>query len=1092
VKSVAASALVLLLAMPAWAAEKAQIFVTAEQGFARIILSFPGRFDMPRHDVKVENGVLAITFDEPIDIALPDVSKIVPDYLSVGRVDPDGKGVRFALRTKLNFNPMDAGEKLFLDLLPPNWQGMPPALPPEVVADLAKRAEEAATLAEQRRLAEQAQILKPTATLRIGRNPTFTRLQFDWNAETKASFTVDMANIATLHFNWPVPIELWRLKADLPPEIKVVDNVYGPAGSDIKFRVADGVTPRFYATSETQFIVDIDTGETQLQKPIDAAALLEAAKAAPAGATGEGGDGLAQLEAAPAAVITPFFSAVGSTVRVVFPFDRDTPAAVFRRGDTLWMVFDTMTGVNPPPADRGFDVVAKSFTVAPSGGTQIVKIELNGDRLATLGSQGMAWVLSLGDVLLTPTEPVALNRRLDTEGFYELTADLERPGSVHEFVDPIVGDKLTVVTAYPPARGITRDQAFVDFTAMRSVHGLVVRPNREGVDVDLDSRLAVIHSPAGLTVSSLESRRAIDLGAGDKRDNFVDFNALVENNPSRFVEHRDALMVSSSAKTGKARDLARLDLAQLLIANRFGIEALGVLKVMDEGLSTPNLKKNLQLAAAIANTEAARPADALAILNAEGMNDDPDAQVWRTIARADAGDFRGARADAMSAETAIESYPIWVRTRFQLAAIRSAIETNDPSLATHYLQMLDVSHLEPEEVSTMRLLSGRIDEAMSRDDQALDAYGQVIAADYRPSRAEAIYRTLVVLRKQGRLDEAKATQTLAAESMLWRGGLLEAQMQGLLAELYFEQGQYRLGLETVKQAAAFHKDAAPVSEMSQLAATQFAELYLNGRADALEPVEALALFYDYRELTPPGARGDEMIRNLARRLVKVDLLAQAADLLQYQIDSRLKGVAQAQVGADLAVIQIANRNPEAALRVLSKTRLEGLAPTLERQRRILEARAMIDAGRNDLALDMLSRMKGRDIDLLRVDAQWNAKRYSKAGELMEALYGVPANGEPMNGTARMGIIKAAVGYVLSNDTLGLSRIRTKFGDQMANSPQWAMFDFVTSQISAPSPAEFKQVARAVAGMDSLNAFLSSYQENYGKGGALAPAKPDAA
>ncbi len=30
-----------------------------------------------------------------------------------------------------------------------------------------------------------------------------------------------------------------------------------------------------------------------------------------------------------------------------------------------------------------------------------------------------------------------------------------------------------------------------------------------------------------------------------------------------------------------------------------------------------------------------------------------------------------------------------------------------------------------------------------------------------------------------------------------------------------------------------------------------------------------------------------MIRNLARRLVKVDLLTQAGDLLEYQIDSRL-------------------------------------------------------------------------------------------------------------------------------------------------------------------------------------------------------------
>jgi len=1084
VKCAVAASLLVAFSIPAWAADKAQLFVTAEQGYGRMILSFPGLYEMPKHQVKMENGVLAVTFDEPIDITLPDVTKILPDFISVGRVDPDGRGVRFALRTKLNFNPMEAGEKLFLDLMPANWQGMPPSLPPEIIADLARRAEEAAKLAEQKRLADEAAIIKPAAALRVGRNPTFTRLQFDWSADTKASFSMDMSNIATLTFNWPVPVELWQLKADMPAEMKAVDNLVSPAGSEIKFRITEGVTPRFYATSDRQFIVDLDVQDPQQVKPIDAAALLEASR--PKAPVASEQDENAPVVGPTPASITPFFAAAGSTVRLVFPFDQDTPAAVFRRGDSLWMVFDTMTGINPPPANPGFDAIARSFTVVPSGDTQVIKLELNGDRLATLGSQGKAWVLSLGDVLLTPTEPLALNRRLDREGLYEMTADLQRPGKVHEFIDPVVGDTLSVITAYPPARGVTRDQAFVDFSALRSVHGLVIRPNREGLDVDIDSRLAVIHSPAGLTVSSIDSRRAVDFGDGTSRESFIDLAALQETNPLVFTRYRDQLMNDTSTTDGRARDAARLQLAQYLVANRFGLEALGVLQVMDEGLVDASLKRQLQLTTAIANAESGRAKDALEVLNSDGMADDMDALLWRTIAKTESGDFRGARGDSLGAEAGLESYPAWVRSRFLLAAIRSSVETSDESLANHYLGMVDVARLEPEQVSELRLLSGRVDELMGRNDQALDAYGEVIAADYRPSRAEAVYRTLAILKQQGNLDADKAVKTLAAEAMLWRGGELEAQMQKLLAELYFDRGKYRAGFEVAKQASVFHGDSSATNGLADEAATQFADLYLNGRADALEPVDALSLFYDFRELTPPGARGDEMIRNLARRLVKVDLLAQAAELLQYQIDSRLKGVAQAQVGADLAVIYVANRDPEAALRVLNKTRLADLAPTLERQRRILEARAMIDAGRDDLALDMLSRMNGRDVDLLRADAHWKAHRYTKSAELMEALYAAPPAGEPMPPASRMAIVKAAVGYVLGNDALGLSRLRTKYGDQMANSPQWAMFDFVTSQISAPSPAEFTQVAKAVSGMDSLNAFLASYQETYGAKDGLVP------
>ncbi len=150
-----------------------------------------------------------------------------------------------------------------------------------------------------------------------------------------------------------------------------------------------------------------------------------------------------------------------------------------------------------------------------------------------------------------------------------------------------------------------------------------------------------------------------------------------------------------------------------------------------------------------------------------------------------------------------------------------------------------------------------------------------------------------------------------------------------------------------------------------------------------------------------------MIRNLARRLVKVDLLKQAADLLEYQIDSRLQGVGKAQVAADLAVIRIADRDPEGALRVLNRTRIADLSPQLERQRRILEARALIDAGRQELAIDLISRVDGRDADMLRIDGYWKSKNYGMAADLLEVLYSPTPGGPQLTQAARMSVVRPA-------------------------------------------------------------------------------------
>jgi len=1089
---------VLLPASAAMAQDRSQLTVSQEAGFGRLILSFPDRHDLPPYSIKADNNVLAIEFEAPIAISLPDVSGVLPEYLAVARSDPDRQGLRFGLRMPLTFHTIEAGEKLFVDLLPPGWRGLPPGLPEATVAELSRRAQQAAEEAMRNFRAEEAARLKPEVTLRVGRNPSFLRLQFDWSEDTRAEFSQEGA-VGTLRFDWPVAADLFGLTSALPEEIRAARTRVDVASSEVVLTLAEGVKPRFYQTGSRQAVLDIDlmafssravTVQELLAQSdagrlaagaiaeVDAAAEMEAAEIA----SGQAG---AELPRPALTRIVPTVSAVGGTVRVTFPFDQDTPAAVFRRGDALWMIFDSATAVEAPADMAELGQIATGLTATPSGDTQIVRLDLSQDRLATLGSEGRAWVLSLGDVLLAPTEPLALTRRVDPQGWFEVVADLQRPARIHQFRDPVVGDNLEVVTVFPPARGVVRNLEFVDFTALRSVHGLVMKPARPEVNIAIESRLAVIRAEGGLSVSSLEAPRTTIQGLAEARAGLVELSSMVADNPIELIARQEQLMTEAARAEGEGIDRARLDLGRFYLANQYGAEALGVLQVAQADLKAGQLRPALNMAIAAAMVVAARPADALASLGAAAQTGDPEALVWRTMARRDLLDFAGARSDALVAEPLIASYPRWVRTRFLMSAGRAAIETGDTDLGEHFLALLDTGRLSAEERATVTLLNARIDDIAGRQDEALDTYGQVVATDIRPLRAEAVYRTLDLLDRRGDIDVPRAIATLAAESMLWRGDALEAQMQKLLAELYFRGGQYRLGFETVRQVVAHYPESPPMLQLAQAAQDVFTGLFLDGEADALEPVEALSLFYDFRQLTPPGNLGDEMIRNLVHRLVQVDLLAQASDLLEYQLDNRLTGMAKAQVAADLAVIEIANREPEAALSVLTRTQLADLSPTLERQRRVLQARALIDAGRDELALDMLSRMNGRDADLLRVDAHWAGKRFSSAAEVIESIYGDDTR-RVLSSVGRMTIVKAGVGYVLANDSIGLSRLRDKFSAVMAETPEWPLFDFITGKIS-PQTAEFRRVAQEVSGLDSIAAFLSAYRQSYD--GPLVPKAP---
>jgi hypothetical protein len=1097
-------AALLLAAAPVLADERAKLFATAEQGYGRIIVEFPDRLDLPPYKVKLDNGVLAITFTEPVKLVLPDVAVTLAEFVAIGRVDPDNRGIRFGLRSSANIHSMEAGEKLFIDLLPATWQGLPPSLPQAVVAQLTDRAKNAAVRAEKEKKAAEALASHPAATVSIGRNPTFIRVQFDWNVDVDAKYGQDGIT-STLNFSWPVPIDLLDLEADLPAELQAAVNKINADGSDVVLTLAPKVVPRFYALSPRQFIIDIDLSPEEVaavtataaaaakaaQEAETAAALAEAEKRARI-AEAEGAaleiDAMADDPQAAMEPITPTVADVSGTVRVTFPFERDTASAVFRRGDTVWMLFDTPAPIYAPGKSDALDSIASAFTVIPAGKTQIVRLDLSADRLATLASEGRAWVLSLGDVLLSATEPLILSRQRDKDGEFEMEALLGRPAEVHSFHDPIVGDTLDVVTAFPPARGASRNLAFVDFEALRSSHGLVVRRESDGLKVAVNGDKAVISLDGGLTLSDRDGPRSLDGGnAAEYRASFVDLTAALEEDPAKLASRREELSEAAADSEGQARDVARLNLAQFYVSNQFAFEAIGVLKVLDTELKTEELKKKARLTLAIADTLAARPADALEILSVPAFAEEVDALMWRSIARTDVSDFVGARADAIAGESALGSYPSWVRSRFLLSAVRSAIETSDLPMAQRLLEKVTFNALSAEDVSLYQLLQGRIAEVQGQVAEALDTYGQVIASEVRPTRAEAVYRTLLLLQQTGKIDLEKATATLSAEAMMWRGNALEADMQKLLAELYFKHADYRLGFETVKNAVAYYPESPPINALLDQSRQQFNDLFLNGKADQLGDVDALSLYYDFRQLTPPGSLGDEMIRNLARRLVKVDLLQQAGDLLEYQIDKRLKGVARAQVAADLALIRIADRSPDAALRALNKSRMADLPPALERQRRILEARALLDAHREDLAVDMLSRVTGRDADLLRVEGYWRTKNYSAASDLIETIYS-GEEGVPLSEPARINILKAGVGLVLANDKLGLTRIRSKFSERMAQSAEWPMFDYITSPDAQPVGKLFKDAAREVSGLDSLTAFLSAYKQVYADDPAIQPDK----
>ncbi|MGY3357678.1 hypothetical protein ACVWZK_004341 [Bradyrhizobium sp. GM0.4] len=328
-------------------------------------------------------------------------------------------------------------------------------------------------------------------------------------------------------------------------------------------------------------------------------------------------------------------------------------------------------------------------------------------------------------------------------------------------------------------------------------------------------------------------------------------------------------------------------------------------------------------------------------------------------------------------------------------------------------------------------------------------------------------------------------------SMTWRGDSIEVKTLQMLSQMFAENGRYRDALTAARTATKLQPNAEASRQAQDLASDLFTQLFLGPKGDELPPIESLGMFYEFRELTPIGRRGDELIRRLADRLASIDLLDQAAELLQYQVDHRLEGAARAQVAARLSMIYLANRRPDMAITALRASRISDLSGELRQQRLLLEARAQSDVGRHDLALDIVSNVTGREVLRLRSDIFWAARRWRESAEQIELYYGERFRDfKPLNAVEKSDIIRAAVGYALADDSIGMSRFREKYAPLMSESADRLAFD-IASKPTGASSAEFADIAKLAASVDTLDGFLREMKQRFPDATARAPASPQA-
>tara|TARA_B100000315_G_scaffold245763_1_gene272199 strand:- start:128 stop:901 length:774 start_codon:yes stop_codon:yes gene_type:complete len=240
---------------------------------------------------------------------------------------------------------------------------------------------------------------------------------------------------------------------------------------------------------------------------------------------------------------------------------------------------------------------------------------------------------------------------------------------------------------------------------------------------------------------------------------------------------------------------------------------------------------------------------------------------------------------------------------------------------------------------------------------------------------------------------------------------------------------------------------------------------------------AIALYDEFKELTPAGQKGDEMIRKIADRLVSVDLLERAAKLLEAQVKFRLKGVEKTRVGTQLALVYLLDRDFEKASKTLEDTRVSGIPKELADQRRHMMARILAEQKKKSAALELLKEDKSEAADVLRLEMFWEARDWPNSAQVLRRLiseFGAEP-GKPVNDTQARHILNYAIALTLSNNERGLGKLREDFGIAMENGPFRDAFRLIASPQSQ-GLVDFRTIAGKVADVENFRGFMAAYRD----------------
>lgn len=668
-------------------------------------------------------------------------------------------------------------------------------------------------------------------------------------------------------------------------------------------------------------------------------------------------------------------------IEIQFNFSSVVGASAFERSGKVWIGFNKKQLFDFP--HRG-DVTPPTFIDHEEA--TILCFDIPKGLHSEFVSKGESWILRF------KKDPIGLTTKYKAErliGHYGVHVSGEDFQKVISFKDPEVGDIISLVATTKQLSGINETLFFNDFILHHSLLGVAIEWNVE------DFRIKI--TPTGVKLSSLDNPVNLAIENEIQKDSNTDFSETYlpvdfKPNPSFDFLTRRSIMLLNVASSSHAESKEKtLDLAKFYFAEHLLTETLGALNLIEFDKDFAAKHPEAIFLKAVTLSMIGRYKEAKEVFNFLNLVSSPNALIAESNLWHKYNNYKlGQRTDSIGITDYLgkffDKYPDYLYWKLVGAEFEVTILNNDLSIVENLLRKIRAP-VTMHDINLLTYSKASFYRKNKRYNLATNYYDAIkikgLDAEYYV-RGEFDRINMLMQIKQ--IETHEALLNLQSLKFLWRGDDIEYQVLLKTAQLEEQTKDYLKSLRTYKYILDVFPNDKGAIDLSNHMSDIFNNFIFSksGYYTQMSDFELVALYYEFKELTPIGESGDKIVLEVAKRLINLDLFNQAEKILDHQVKYRLGEKDKIISGEHLATVYILDKKPQLAVDVLNDTDVinVGFLEHLARQK--LKSKAYIDLGDYNSALTILKNDDSLEAKIIKEEAYFKLGDWDNFALLAES------------------------------------------------------------------------------------------------------------